>query len=108
MSERELQDAVIDCAQRLGWRCAHFRPARTKDGWRTAVSADGKGFPDLVMFRGGRQIAAELKREDGKLTLEQLEWLIAFETAGAEIRVWFPHDLSSGEIERVLRGEEPT
>ena len=47
MSERELQDAVIQLARLLGWRVAHFRPAMTTRGWRTPVSADGAGFPDL-------------------------------------------------------------
>ena len=47
----------------LGGRVAHFRPPRTVHGWRTAVAADGAGFPDLVMVRGSRLLAAELKSE---------------------------------------------
>jgi hypothetical protein len=54
---------VIEAAHVYGWRCAHFRPARTRHGWRTAVAADGAGFPDLVLIHPGRReiIARELK-----------------------------------------------
>lgn len=48
ISEAELQSAVIELARTLGYRVAHFRAARTAQGWRTPVEADGAGFPDLV------------------------------------------------------------
>jgi hypothetical protein len=43
---------VLDLAKLRGWRTAHFRPAQTSRGWRTAVQGDGAGFPDLVGRRG--------------------------------------------------------
>jgi hypothetical protein len=56
--------AVIDLPHLLGWRAAHFRPARTATGWRTPVAADGAGFPDLVPAKSGLPVIfAETKRE---------------------------------------------
>jgi VRR-NUC domain len=103
MLEADLQDAVIDTARLLGWRVAHFRPARTEKGWRTPVAADGKGFPDLVMVRRERLIFAELKAAGEKLRAEQVDWLAALEHADCELYVWRPIDWTSGEIEGLLR-----
>jgi hypothetical protein len=82
--EAMLQDAVITAAQRLGYLVAHFRPGQTARGWRTPVSADGAGFPDLVMLRGPRLIVAECKSPRGRLSAEQDRWLAAFREAGVE------------------------
>lgn len=104
MSEAQLQDSVIALARTLGWRVAHFRPARTEAGWRTAVSADGAGFPDLVMLRANRLLVVELKSEGGKLTPVQALWLGAFVLIqGCEQALWRPSDWLSGHIEEVLR-----
>src|SRR5665213_1836630 len=65
MTEAQWQRRVLDLAQLCGWRVAHFRPARTATGWRTAVEADGVGYPDLTMVRDGRLLFAELKSEAG-------------------------------------------
>ena len=75
MSEEELQGGVIDLARLQGWRVAHFRPARTEQGWRTPVAADGKGFPDLLMLRHPRLLVVELKSDRGRMTPEQEQWM---------------------------------
>ena len=103
MKERELQDAVIDCARALGWRVAHFRPAKTEKGWRTPVAADGAGWPDLVLVRGSRLIFAELKSATGKLSDAQVEWEYALERSGHAVYVWRPDDWLHGGVEEVLR-----
>src|SRR5258705_9090381 len=59
MSEEELLTAVLQLCRVLGLRTAHFRPARTEKGWRTPVSGDGKGFPDLIIV-GSQVLAREL------------------------------------------------
>lgn len=97
--EAEWQRDLIRLAQTLGWKCATFRPAQTKHGWRTPVGADGKGWPDLLLVRD-RVIACEVKNEVGKLTDEQREWLAWLEAAGVETYVWRPQDLD--EVMRVL------
>lgn len=93
MTEAELQDAVLEAAQQFGWLRAHFRPAKTKHGWRTPVQGDGKGFPDLLLVRGDRMIAAELKSDGGVVTAEQQAWIDAFGVVpGCEAYVWRPVD----------------
>lgn len=75
MTEAELQALITDAAKLGGWRTAHFRPARTDRGWRTAGQYDAAGFPDLVMVRGRELLFWELKSERGKVATEQSEWL---------------------------------
>mgnify|MGYP003677610739 FL=1 len=74
ISEAQFQKQVIQLAQLLGWRVAHFRAAQTSRGWRTPVAADGAGFPDLVLARRGQLIFAELKTQRGKLSNAQECW----------------------------------
>lgn len=100
--ENQFQQAVIECAHLLGWQVAHFRPARTKHGWRTAVGADGKGFPDLVMVRRERIVFAELKTKRGVLSDDQRRWQELLERAApVEMFVWRPADWD--QIQTVLR-----
>lgn len=101
MTEAELQAAVVQMARTFGWRVAHFRPARTAKGWRTAVGYDGAGFPDLVLARD-RVVFAELKGDGGRLRPEQNEWGAVLERAGAEWYVWTPADWMAGDVDRVL------
>lgn len=103
VTERDFQAAVIETAHVFGWRVAHFRPARTAHGWRTAVAGDGSGFPDLVLLHPGRReiIARELKATGGKLSREQAQWLADLEACGVDSGVWCPDDWD--EIERTLR-----
>jgi hypothetical protein len=102
MTEAELLSNVIELSSVLGWRCAHFRPAVTSHGWRTAVSGDGKGFPDLVLVRD-RVLFVELKSARGTLTTDQQDWLFALGVAGAERHIWRPEHWLDGTIEAELR-----
>jgi hypothetical protein len=99
-TETAFQTQVLELAEILGWRRAHFRPALTKHGWRTPVQGDGKGFPDLVLVRD-RIIFAELKSRTGRLTDDQTAWCEALTAAGAEVYVWRPDDLQ--HIADILR-----
>ena len=90
MTEELFLDWIIEEAHRTGWLVAHFRPAKTKKGWRTAVSADGAGFPDLIMVRRKRLIVAEVKSALGKVSKEQYDWLEAFGKTKAEVFCWTP------------------
>ena len=102
MTESELLDVVLETAALFGWRSAHFRPAMTKHGWRTAVSGDGKGFPDLTMVRGDRIIFAELKSRRGQMSDDQWDWLDVLADVG-EVYVLRPEQWLDGTIEAVLR-----
>jgi hypothetical protein len=93
--EAAFQEAVVGLARHMNWRVAHFRKVRVsrKSGstyWETPVAADGRGFPDLLMLRGGRIVAAELKVGTNRETEEQAAWLAAFAAAGCESYLWRP------------------
>lgn len=108
ITEAEFTAQVAQLAKMLGWRVAHFRPARTTKGWRTPCQFDAKGFPDLLLLRGHRMIVAELKRsqrEAAKITQEQKEWLAAFAQVPQYVYVvvWTPDDWL--DIERILKGD---
>ncbi len=89
--EETFQKAVIDVAHECGWHAAHFRKSRTKHGWSTAVQADGKGFPDLVLVRE-RVIWPELKVGKNKLSKDQENWRDWLLAAGQEWYCWYPRD----------------
>ena len=91
VSEADFQGSVVNLAQALRWRVAHFRPAMTNHGWRTPVAADGKGFPDLVLVRD-RVVFAELKGTDGRLKPAQAAWRDALLAASVEWYLWSPDD----------------
>jgi len=98
VNEKIFQRQVIDLLHLFGYRVAHFMPAMNAKGqWRTPVSADGKGFPDLVAVRPEgkrpkRIIFAELKTDKGRISAEQSAWLADLDAAGAEAYVWRPRD----------------
>lgn len=105
MTETQLLEAVVDLAVTLGWHVAHFRPARTADGqWRTAMTGQ-KGFPDLVLAhpRHGTMFR-ELKDDRRPLEDDQVAWLEALASGGADAGVWRPRDWRDGTIERALTG----
>ena len=106
MSEAEFQDTVILLAKGYGWKVAHFRGVRVQRAngstyYQTPVQADGAGFPDLVLVRGNRLVFSELKRENGKPTPAQEDWISALDLAQAAVYVWRPRDLDA--IHQVLK-----
>lgn len=92
MTGTDLQQTIIEYAHIKGWRIAHFRPALTKKGWRTPVSGDGEGFPDLIMVRPPRVVVFECKSEKEKVTTKQVAWLGMFRECGLLSRVVRPHN----------------
>jgi hypothetical protein len=109
MTEASLQSAILEMAALLGWLCFHARPARTKDGWRTAAEGNGAaGWPDLAMARNGHLILAELKSTSGRVSPEQQRWLDELTAVSvAEDRVqtylWTTAEWLDGTVETVLR-----
>lgn len=101
MNEPTLQRNVLDLCRWLRVVTAHFRPAQTTNGWRTPVSGDGKGFPDLVLV-GSRVLWRELKSDRGRLDADQLRWRDVLLAAGADWDVWRPADWVSGRIRAEL------
>lgn len=101
MTGAEIQSGVIDLARLQGWRVAHFRPARTSKGWRTPVSADGKGWPDLVLVRD-RIMFVEIKGDGDRLRPAQAAWLDALGRANAEVHVWGSEEWTDGTVDAFL------
>ena len=105
ITEREFSQQVEGLLTMFGWHWCHFRPARTEDGWRTALSGY-QGFPDYLMVKGHRVIYAELKSAKGQPTPEQYEWLLALTEARQEVYLWRPDDFNevSGILETETKG----
>jgi hypothetical protein len=104
--EQSFQSAVAEVARLAGWRVAHFRPARTARGWKTPVTADGAGWPDLVLVRPPRIAFAELKSASGEATDRQLEWLDVLRLLPqVEVYLWRPDDWNS--LVETLTGTRP-
>jgi len=80
--EKEWQAQVVQLLKTLGWRHYHVYDSRRST----------HGFPDLVCVRN-RVVYLELKRERGKLTDEQIDWLRQLRAAGTEAYVARPRDL---------------
>ena len=83
MTERELQQGLIDAAKLAGWLVYHTHDSRRSE----------PGFPDLVLVHPRRRDLAfiECKSERGRLTHEQQVWLRALmdfaATYGGPVRV---------------------
>lgn len=96
ITEKQLQYAIVEAAQVLGFRVYHTFLSIRSD----------PGFPDLAMVnpRQGRLLFVEVKGENGRLSAEQRAWLTDLHAAGIEAYSWWPAQWRSGEIERVLKG----
>jgi hypothetical protein len=104
--EASFQSVVVETARLAGWRVAHFRAAKTSKGWRTPVTADGAGWPDLVLVRPPRLIFAELKSERGEVRPNQTEWLDVLRLLpAAETYLWRPSNWD--ELVEILTGTAP-
>jgi hypothetical protein len=103
--EQELQATIVEACRVLGYRVAHFRPARTAHGWRTPMSGD-VGFPDLICAGAGRVLALELKAARGRLGPEQAEWLQAMQGAVVHAQVVRPAELD--ELLALLAARGPS
>ena len=76
MTEAELQNAVVDIGAPVRLAVRPFRSVRIQrhdetDRYATPVSADGAGWPDLVLVRDHRILFRELKSDRGVLSVEQ-------------------------------------
>jgi hypothetical protein len=93
MTERQLQAAVIQLAELLGWMTYHTHDSRRSN----------PGYPDLTLVKDDRLLFVELKSATGRLTTEQTEWLRALGYC-ASVATWRPEQWADGTIEAVLRG----
>ena len=101
VTEAEFQAAVIDLARLCGWKIVHFHDSRRQVGQQLIGDANAKGWPDLVLARGGALLFRELKSSKGKVTDDQVAWIQVLEGTGADACVWRPEDWD--EIEHTLK-----
>jgi hypothetical protein len=98
ISEEEFMQQVLDCARLCGFLCYH-----TRDSRRSVP-----GFPDTVLVHPGRPgrpgtvLFVELKRQGGRLTVDQKQWRDVLLAAGARWFCWRPDQWD--EIEVTLKG----
>lgn len=99
---KDLQRTVLDYAKMRGWKCAHFPSVETKQGWRTAVAAEAKGWPDIFAVRD-RAVAIEIKGTGDRMKPEQEEWEVRLRRACIEYYVVTPEDWENGNVEEILQ-----
>lgn len=90
LTEKQFMGQVIALANMSGWLVYHTHNSRRSE----------PGFPDLILMKGQRLLAIELKVGQNKPTADQRKWLLAFHKTGALATVWTPADWS--DIEREL------
>jgi hypothetical protein len=104
--ERSFEATVVEVARLAGWKCVHFRAARTARGWKVPVAYDGQGWPDLILVRRPRLLVCELKTETGRLKPEQADWLAVLRLLPqVEVYVWKPSNWD--ELVETLTGQAP-
>ena len=94
ITETELSDNVRQLATALNFLAYHT--------WRSDHSP--AGFPDWVFVKDGRLIFVELKRQKGKLSPHQEEWILELIPCNSvEVYVWRPSEWLNGTVERILK-----
>lgn len=92
-TEREFQAQIVELAELHGFAWYH-----THDSRRSPA-----GFPDLILVKPPRFIAAELKTSSGRTRPEQKAWLeLLARCPGIEVYLWRPDDFDG--IARLLSG----
>lgn len=94
ISEAEFQNQVIAWAKDRGWLVTSMHDSR-KLWWGV-----DPGFPDLLLLRGGRVVAAEIKDMTGRLRKDQVVWRDALLGSPVEWFLWRPN--MEDEIKQVL------
>lgn len=90
MTEKELQDMVLEACKVLGLLAYHTHDSRRSQ----------PGFPDLVIV--GKAVEFwELKAERGKVSAAQRDWILRLRQGGCYAGVFRPSDWSV--IEHRLR-----
>ena len=98
MTEGQLQRAVIELAELMGWRVYHV--TNVKGLLRAHTSP---GFPDLVLAKAPRVLFREMKNATKKPTPSQVEWLTLLDACGKDVAIWRPKHWLDGSIEATLR-----
>jgi hypothetical protein len=105
LSESVWQQIVVAEAKRWGWDVANFAKVKVNSGkrtyWETPARIDGKGWPDLVLVRGGVIVFVECKTNKGSQSKEQKAWQKRLWDAGQDYLIWRPRAWKT--IQKFLR-----
>lgn len=94
LTEKNFSRQIYDLVRTLGYRRYHtFRSSKSP-----------AGFPDEVLVRE-RVVFLEVKRQTGRLSPPQREWITALLNGGAEVYVVRPDDLQWLAIVLAHRGD---
>lgn len=95
ISEASFQQAVVDLAHLRGWLVMHIADSRR---------GLGAGYPDLTLLhsRTGQLLFVELKKADGRVSVDQQRWLDALRRGGHRAEVWRPAHFATGQIQAAL------
>ena len=110
MSERTLQDRIMDRAKRRGWKVAHAGRGFVGDAESGGqfITPMSPGWPDLTLAKPGhRLVFMELKRQVGVLDEKQVAWLQLLNQTGNIAIVVRPSDLREGRVTAILNGGRP-
>lgn len=77
LAEAHIEQLLLMRATQRGWKAHHVTDSRR-------VLMGDTGAPDWWLARWGKLVVVELKREDGKLSPEQREWLDAMGWLGEQ------------------------
>lgn len=101
-TEAQWQLRVQSIARINGWKYYHAPDNMPNKYGR--IQNIIPGFPDLVLVKNGRIIFAELKKETGRLSESQKEWIDELKQCNLEVYVWRPSD--ENLINKVLKSEK--
>ncbi|HET7070108.1 MAG TPA: VRR-NUC domain-containing protein [Nocardioides sp.] len=106
-----LKPRVLYRAKKYGWKVAHAgrgAVSERPDGGQVWVTPMAEGWPDLSCFKAGhRPIFIELKREQGKVSDDQIAWLQLLNLCGCPAVVVRPSDLREGRVETIFKTGSP-
>jgi hypothetical protein len=99
MTEAELLIGISEALEWGDWTWMHIRRS---DG----ITQGDEGFPDIIAAKPGRILAWELKSRIGPVTPAQMEWQLALQAPGVDVRVIRPADYDAA-LAVILRDALP-
>ena len=96
VTESAFQKYICRYAEEHRWRWLHIESRAGRNQKNGAKGPLGKGWPDLILVRDHRMVAAELKTQEApRVKTEQTAILeIIGDVPGVEVYVWRPSDLA--------------
>ena len=91
-SESEFDSRIVQLAGLNGWKTFHVYDSRKSEA----------GWPDRLFTRRPDFFAAELKKQNGKVSAAQQWWIDELRACGWDVRVWKPSDWEE-IVERLAR-----